>query len=234
MQVTGPEQFLGRLQVLLDLWLQPPEQTSLTDKQSQHWAVASRWQHHYERSSEQSVDLHLNSYYVIFVDYVIGVDFFYYFMIIQLSVHLEWLLGEPVPQTERTHTHTHLHQWSCGQWAVWLPGSADAEAGQLQGHSQHRDSHRRRLSNQCLKNIERGKNRENQLRLTVIWLTGSDTNLDTHRKTEVKPTRRIEQDDVLPSVDAAFLSERCSDLLRSLVELNTSGCAHCYPLKGRK
>lgn len=53
-----------------------------------------------------------------------------------------------------------------------------------------------------------------------------------HRQeAKAEPTRRIKKYNVLSSVDAAFLRERCSYLLRSLVKLHAGGCAHCYTLK---
>lgn len=57
--------------------------------------------------------------------------------------------------------------------------------------------------------------------------------MDTDRRREAEPTRRIEQHYVLSGVDAAFLSERCSDLLRPLVKLHTGRRANCYTLEDR-
>lgn len=52
-------------------------------------------------------------------------------------------------------------------------------------------------------------------------------------KMKTEPTGRIEQHYVLSSVDAAFLSECCSYLLRSLVKLDAGRRANCYTLKNR-
>lgn len=50
---------------------------------------------------------------------------------------------------------------------------------------------------------------------------------------EAEPTGGIEQHDVLPRVDAAFLSKRGGYLLRPLVKLHTGGCANRYTLEGK-
>lgn len=50
---------------------------------------------------------------------------------------------------------------------------------------------------------------------------------------EAEPTRRIEQHYILSCVDAAFLSERCSYFLSSLMKLDAGRCPHCHTLKDR-
>lgn len=68
--------------------------------------------------------------------------------------------------------------------------------------------------------------------LAIIELNGSDAQTD--RRPEAEPTGRIEQHYVLSGVDAAFLHERCSYLLRPLVKLHAGGCADRYTLKGQE
>lgn len=46
-------------------------------------------------------------------------------------------------------------------------------------------------------------------------------------------TGRIKQHYVVSSVNSSSFQQSCSDLLSSLVQLRTRGCAHCYTLKAK-
>lgn len=46
-------------------------------------------------------------------------------------------------------------------------------------------------------------------------------------------TGRIKQYYVVSSVNSSSFQQSCSDLLCSLVQLRTRGCAHCYTLKAK-
>lgn len=93
------------------------------------------------------------------------------------------------------------------------------EVGRLRGHNRRRDIRKRRRSSRCLMSGTE--------EVRHLFDDGSSDKM----KTEVEPTRGVEQHNVLARVDAAFVTQRRGDLLCSFVQLNAGRRADCYTLK---